>query len=192
MEALNLSIADVIRTRRTIRHFNQDELTEAVILDLLDVAVWAPNHGLREPWRFIGITEPKAKEKLADWIVESLSQFKRVKWLPSKIKHMYKEKIKQIPAVLFVVVKLEKNSLKRDEDFAATSALIQNLQLYGWERGVGMIWSIDEMLCGNQTFCRNLGIRSDERIAGMLYMGYFDTIPKPKKRTPAVEKITWI
>jgi hypothetical protein len=54
------------------------------------------------------------------------------------------------------------------------------------------IWSIAETLCGNRTFCANIGVRSDERIAGMLYLGYYDQAPKPKTRTPAVRKMTWL
>ncbi|RAV21599.1 nitroreductase family protein [Paenibacillus contaminans] len=187
-----MSISEVIRNRRTIRSFNDKPLAESTILELLNDAVWAPNHGLREPWRFIGASVRESKEKLADWVIEALSERKRYKWIPGKIKNVYKEKIVQIPAILFVVVKEEKNKLKLDEDFAAACALIQNLQLLGWEQGIGMIWSIDDTLCGNLSFGTKIGIRSDERIAGMLYMGYFDQAPKPRARTTAERKMSWL
>ncbi|NEW05653.1 nitroreductase [Paenibacillus sp. SYP-B3998] len=187
-----MSIADVIQKRRTIRQFNERKLTTDTILQILYVAVWAPNHGLREPWRFICAAELEAKELLADRIVRALEEMNRYKWLPGKIKDMYKKKMIQIPAILFVIVKEERGKLKREEDFAAACALIQNLQLCAWEREIGMVWSIDETLCANQIFCDKIGMRKEERIAGMLYMGYYDHIPKAKKRTPAERKMTWL
>lgn len=187
-----MSIADVIRERRTIRRFNERQLTMDNILELLEVAVWAPTHGLREPWRFIGAVDLDAKLKLADHIVGALEKLNRFKWMPGKLKEMYKKKLLQIPAILFVVVKEEKGKLKREEDFAAACALIQNLQLCSWEQGIGMIWSIDDTLCGNRIFCDRIGIHQDERIAGMLYMGYYDKAPKAKPRVPAERKMTWL
>ncbi|BBI34307.1 putative NAD(P)H nitroreductase YfhC [Cohnella abietis] len=187
-----MDIADVIRDRRTIRQFSERQLTTDTILELLEVAKWAPTHGLREPWRFICAADEKAKEKLSDRIIGALEEFNRYKWLPGKIKEMYKKKLMQIPVILFVVVKEEKGKLKREEDFAASCALIQNLQLYGWEKGIGMIWSIEDTLCGNRTFCDSIGIQKDERIAGMLYMGYYDRVPKAKQRTSAERKMTWL
>jgi len=187
-----LSIASIISGRRTIRKFNPRPLVKEVIMDLLEVSVWAPNHGLREPWRFICAADLEAKTKLADLVVEGLETKKRYKWMPAGVKEAYKKKFTEIPAILFVVVKEESDKLKRDEDFAASCALIQNLQLYGWEQEIGMIWSIDESLCGNELFCTNLGLKKNERIAGMLYMGYFDRIPKAKQRTAAERKMVWL
>lgn len=146
MGGRTLSIADVIRERRTIRQFAEMPLTKETIVELLDVAVWAPNHGLREPWRFICAAELEAKERLADATVAALCELKRYKLMPGKIKEMYKRKMAQYPAILFVVAKGEKSRLKRD----------------------------------------------DERIAGILYIGYFNRTPKPKPRTPAQKKMTWL
>ncbi|UKS26780.1 nitroreductase [Paenibacillus sp. HWE-109] len=185
-----MSIADVIQARRTIRRFNEKPVSIELINELLDIAVWAPNHGMREPWRFICAASDQAKEQLADGVVRAISELKRYKWLPGKLKEMYKQKMQQIPAILFVVVKQDKNRLKREEDFAAACALIQNLQLCAWEREVGMIWSMEDTVCGNPTLCKDIGVGSDECVVGMLYIGYFDHIPKSKSRTPAKKKMT--
>ncbi|WP_338556528.1 nitroreductase [Paenibacillus sp. KS-LC4] len=183
---------ELIKDRRTIRKFNTKPLSQETILELMNVAVWAPNHKLREPWRFICAADTESKARLSEHIVASLSELKRYKLMPSKIKQMYKDKIQQIPAILFIVVKEEKSKVKRDEDFAAACALIQNLQLCAWEQGIGMVWSIDEILCGSAPFVSALGVRSDERIAGMLYLGYYDQKPAPGNRTSADKKMTWL
>ncbi|MCP1357855.1 hypothetical protein [Aneurinibacillus migulanus] len=110
-----MSIADVIRERRTIRRFAEMPLTKETSVELLDVAVAA------------------------------FCELKRYKLMLGKIKEMYKWKMAQYPVILFVVAKGEKSRLKRD----------------------------------------------DERIAGMLYIGYFNRTPKPKPRTSAQKKMTW-
>ncbi|MGJ9385911.1 nitroreductase family protein, partial [Salipaludibacillus sp. CF4.18] len=46
-------IAKIIRERRTIRDLKPDPVSVDLIVDILNDAVWAPNHGLREPWRFL-------------------------------------------------------------------------------------------------------------------------------------------
>ncbi|HZG81646.1 MAG TPA: nitroreductase family protein, partial [Brevibacillus sp.] len=58
-----MSIASIIRGRRSIKNgYKPDTVPEKLILELLNDAVYAPNHGLREPWRFLFIpTEKKAQ-----------------------------------------------------------------------------------------------------------------------------------
>lgn len=47
------SVAEIIKERRSIKLFKKDPLPQGLLEELLNVAVWAPNHGVREPWRFI-------------------------------------------------------------------------------------------------------------------------------------------
>lgn len=46
-------LSSMIRERRTVRKYNKKEISDELILELLDDAVWAPYHSVREPWRFI-------------------------------------------------------------------------------------------------------------------------------------------
>ncbi|MEK8126570.1 nitroreductase [Paenibacillus filicis] len=186
---VRMSIAATIRERRSIRQFKEDPVPAELIIQWLNDAVWAPNHGLREPWRFIVAERAEARETLADLMVDSLSHLKLVKLIPGKIKQVMKAKISRIPAHLIVVMKVDKDEHKRDEDYAAASCLIQNFQLLAWEQGVGMIWSTTEYI-RSPLFCDGVGVRPDERVVGVLHMGYFDKVPKPRPRTPAEQKLT--
>ncbi|MGO4887353.1 nitroreductase family protein [Anaerobacillus sp. MEB173] len=50
---------------------------EDLILELLNDAIWAPNHGLREPWRFV-VFQGEGKKKFADAVIhESFSREQR-------------------------------------------------------------------------------------------------------------------
>lgn len=39
------TMAELIKNRRTIRDFKSDPVPTELIVELLNVAVWAPNHG---------------------------------------------------------------------------------------------------------------------------------------------------
>ncbi|MCS7460403.1 nitroreductase [Paenibacillus doosanensis] len=184
-----MSIAKTIRERRSIRTFNRTPVPRELVIQLLNDAVWAPNHGLREPWRFIYVDSEDGKVRLVDLITAASGSLKRYRLLPPKLKEFMRNRLLEIPAHLIVVTKEEKNEHKRDEDFAAVCCLMQNLQLVGWEQRLGMIWSTIEFIF-NPEFRDGLGVRKDERIVGILHMGYFDKVPRPKPRTPAEKKLT--
>src|SRR5690625_7641344 len=47
-------LAKVIRERRAVKKgYNNKKVTEEAVLELLENAIWAPTHGMRQPWRFI-------------------------------------------------------------------------------------------------------------------------------------------
>ena len=47
-----MDVETAIRTRRTHKAFTAEPLTREQLAELLDLAVWAPNHHLTAPWRF--------------------------------------------------------------------------------------------------------------------------------------------
>ncbi|MEY8744989.1 nitroreductase family protein [Bacillales bacterium AN1005] len=50
------AVIEAIKNRRTVKKFKKDAVPTDKIIELLDAAVWAPNHKLREPWRFLLFT----------------------------------------------------------------------------------------------------------------------------------------
>ncbi|PNB44469.1 NAD(P)H nitroreductase, partial [Pseudomonas sp. GW456-E7] len=58
----------------------------------------------------------------------------------------FKNTLGRVPGFLLVVFQEDENERARDDDFAATSSLIQNLQLLAWEKGIGMVWKSGKIL----------------------------------------------
>jgi nitroreductase len=54
----------VIQTRRSIRNFKPDPVSDQTILDLLEAARLAPSGSNIQPWRFVIIRSKEMKEKL--------------------------------------------------------------------------------------------------------------------------------
>src|SRR5450759_4098821 len=57
---------DVIARRRSVRHFNAKlAVSDADVRALLEAAVTAPTAGNIQPWRFVVVRTPAARERLA-------------------------------------------------------------------------------------------------------------------------------
>jgi nitroreductase len=62
------TVLDTIRKRRTIRRYENQEITDEQIDTLLELAMSAPNRLNRQPWHFIVIRDAELKAKLADML----------------------------------------------------------------------------------------------------------------------------
>lgn len=170
-------VREAIQNRRTVKKFKKEAVPTQQIIDLLDTAVWAPNHKLREPWRFL-LFSGSGLNKLADAIDAEMGEDNK-----------FSANIKQVPSVMLVVMEEDPRQNIWDEDFAAVSALVQNFLLAAWSEDIGTFWVTKPFLYGPK-FRKSLGIQAGEKIIGMVYMGYPDVIPSAKERTPAKDKLT--
>ncbi|MBY8914360.1 nitroreductase [Bacillus sp. YC2] len=183
----NSSLKNTIRNRRSIRSFKPETVSSDVILDMLETAVYAPNHRLTEPWRFIYVASEAGKVKLANSYV---SFFRKIKddFNEEKEQNMRKT-IAAVPGFLLVVLKEDENEFTRNDDFAAVSGMIQNLQLLAHENGIGMVWKSGRILYDKQVH-QDFGLADNERFAAVIQTGYPDEQPKAKERTPASRLFT--
>ena len=179
----HFSAADLICSRRTIKHFKEDPISIDVIKELLSIAVWAPNHKMREPWRFIAFLD-EGKEQL----INAWKQDKESGKFPRPMKPEKFEQLKKIPAFIVVVMPVDPRPTIFEEDLAAASACIQNLQLVAWERGIGMLWNTDNSIY-SPVFREPLGVKPGEKIVAILQMGYPEMTPKAQERAPIDEKL---
>ncbi|MBP1990174.1 nitroreductase family protein [Paenibacillus eucommiae] len=143
-----MKLFDIVRGSKNDLTFHSRPVSQQLVLELLNHAVWAPNHGLREPWRFIFVDNESGNK------------------MP--------EVHDRAPAHLIVVVKEESDAHKRDEDFAATCCLMQNFQLLAWEKMLGVRITMNEWIYDRQS-CGSFGIQEKERIAAVLDLGYVDS-----------------
>jgi len=58
----------VIHARRDMRHFAGGTVESAVLQRILEAAHAAPSVGFMQPWRFVRITDPSLREKLAELV----------------------------------------------------------------------------------------------------------------------------
>ncbi|MGZ0050431.1 nitroreductase family protein [Brevibacillus gelatini] len=177
-----MSIAKVIRERRSIKKgYKPDAVPEELVLELLNDAVYAPNHGLREPWRFVFVPSEK-KEAFVE---------KLITVYPPETHEARREMYNQPAAYLIVIMKEDPRQKQWEEDFSAVCALIQNFQLLAWERNLGVVWKTNAHNWDPKAH-QILGVAPGEKIVGFLHLGFFDEkdVPEARPRTRAEEKFT--
>ncbi len=179
------TVADIIRDRRTVWDFKPDPIPFETIVELLNVAVWAPTHGLREPWRFI-LIQGDRRNTFADAVIRTYSKDEKAKY-----EKQMTDYYTSIPYHLIVVMTEDPRQKQWEEDFSATSCLIHNLQLAAWEKGIGLVWKTNPYSYA-PSFRETFGIQPGEKIVGVLQIGYPSKVYKPRRRTNAQEKLTII
>lgn len=179
-------VAKAIQERRTIKSYKTDPVDIELLQELLDIAVWAPNHKLREPWRFIAFVN-EGRRTLAHLLYRQsekgkagagMNKAKLATWL-------------SVPAYLIVVMPENPHPKAWQEDYAAVSTMIQNFQLAAWERGLGANWKTGDVIYTPE-FRQAVGVQPGEKIVGLFHIGYPAALPKAQPRTPAVDRLTVI
>ncbi len=59
-------VLEVIRKRRTIRKFTDEEVTEEQVETILEMAMYAPTYMNRQPWHFVVIRDKELQKQLGE------------------------------------------------------------------------------------------------------------------------------
>ena len=182
-----MTLAKLIQSRRSIKTFSDRPVDRELLLDLLDVAVYAPNHRLTERWRFVVVDGAARAELIGHLVSDAASRGKD----PVRTA----EKLGRVPLFLFVIMKENQDALMRREDFAATSCVVQNFLLLAWEQGLGTHW---KTLPETPALRRLVGLADDEQVVGFVQVGYPAEVPESapapaaRRRRSAREKVTYL
>jgi nitroreductase len=173
-------LAEIIRERRSIKKgYNNKIVSEETITELLEDAIWAPTHGMRQPWRFIFVGENQ-KQDFAKKIASTY---------PEDRQENRENYLNEPSAILVVIMEKGDNQKKQDENFGATACMIQNFQLLAWEQELGVVWKTNPHIYDPKVE-EILHVKEDERIIGFLHMGYFDELPEKKDRIAVRDKFS--
>ncbi|MFH1010531.1 MAG: nitroreductase family protein [bacterium] len=111
---------EAIYTRRSIRKYASEPISEEMIHELLTAAMYAPSAGNQQPWHFVVITERR--------LLDAIPSF-----------HPHAKMLKQAPVAILVCgdPTLEKYKGRWMLD---CSAATQNILLAAHARGLGTVW----------------------------------------------------
>ncbi|SDG94532.1 Nitroreductase [Planococcus glaciei] len=173
-----------ILERRTIKKFKKDPVDIEEIIELLNVAKWAPNHKVNQPWRF-QLYAGDGKEKFVQAFIDAMP--KEDGAVPQKVlnKAQY---FRDIPLHLVVIMPEDPRQRRWDEDYGAISSLLQNFQLAAWARGIGMIWRSNDWIY-DPVFREAIGVKPGEKIVATMMIGYPMHVPEKRERTDIREKL---
>ena len=161
-------IEELIRTRRTHKAYGPDPVPRETLLELFELARWAPNHHVTNPWRF-RVLGPRALDTL--------------KAAAEAHKPGSAAKLDRAPTLVAVSAKQTGDAEQDHEDVLATAVAAYIVLLGAHARGLAAYWRTVPVL-------KALGLPDDERPVGLLYLGE----PRQEQRVPErapVEEIAY-
>lgn len=179
-------IKNIIMERRSIKKANDEPISRETINTLLEQAAYAPFHSKVEPWSVYVLHTLEEKEHYIEKIIAFNEREQGVTFSEAEIADLkagYAKKIITPPYLLIVTTNIIGHGKKDFESIGATSAFIQNMQLLGWEAGIGMIWRTNRFIFDTK-FAEDLGIPSEQKIVGTLHLTTLSEIPEPMPRRP--------
>ena len=184
-----MELFDAILTRRTIKDFTPAAVPDAVLEQALSAGLWAQNHRLTQPWRFV-VLGPETHQALAEAGADAQLQSMRADTdaaTRDKVRTGAVQKLMSKPRIVAVTTSLSSDAFQRREDYAATCCAIQNIQLAAWAQGLGMQWSTGKQTQQPQTYTLLAIDPMAEEIVGFLYFGYPALVPTAAPRKPLAE-----
>ena len=169
-------IAERIRSRRTTNLFLKQEVSKQLLLDAIELARWAPNHRLTEPWHFylLGDEMKAASVELTRTIVTEKKN--------AEIGEHKAKTAAAVPGWLLVTCRKNDDELTQREDYASCCCAVQNLLLYLSEAGVASKWSTGP-ITRDQRFFDLLAIDSEkEFVVSMIWYGYPKILPTQSRK----------
>jgi nitroreductase len=166
-----VDVGAAIRSRRTHKQYGAEPLDEAVLRDLLDLARYAPNHHLTQPWRFRALgPETRARIDIAAGEKEAM-------------------KLRRAPTLVLATAALSGDPLTDEEDLHATAAAVYAVLLGATERGLASYWRTPA--CFSEPAVREiLGLADSERVVALIHLGPPVSAPPQKERLPLDDVLT--
>jgi len=187
-EMKRMHAQQVIETRRSIRSYTEQPVPVELVEALLDTAIYAPNHKLREPWRFVLAIED-GQTRYVDALMELLTARGQFETKTSEQRQQAEQKLREVPVYLTVLCQVQGTPDQQLEDTLATAAMIQNLQLIATERGLGCCWKSGKHWFTPE-YASLVDASENERVLGVIQIGWPAIVPPVKPRTSAKDKLT--
>jgi len=185
-------VIEAIKNRRSVKNVNQEAIPERQLIEaILEAGMWAPNHHLTEPWRFIVITSSE-RLRLGESMAEALRATMKVD--DPRVEEVLKlERAKTLRAPVIIAVISCQNGGEKivpQEEMVAVGAALQNILLAAHSLGLGSI-----VRTGPHSYSQPvrsyLELQEKELLIGLVYVGYPIEPPRPSKRSPLQTKVQW-
>lgn len=159
---------EALHTRVSVPRVGGSPPGQEVLDNMFKAALRAPDHALLRPWRFL-IVRDEARERLGELFVKA----QRVDDPGMSEAMIEKARSKPLRAPLLIVVIAaitEHPKVPEVEQILATGAAAHGMLLAAHAQGVGAMWRTGSMAY-HPVVWEGLGLDSNERIVGFLYVG---------------------
>ncbi|MGO9763945.1 MAG: nitroreductase [Solirubrobacteraceae bacterium] len=171
-----MDVEKAIRTRRTHKAFSAEPVDAAVLDELFELARWAPNHHLTNPWRFRVLGE-RTRERLMR-LAESEQAGSAVK-------------LARAPTLVAVTAQQSGDPAQDREDLLATAVAAYLVLLGAHDRGLAGYWRTVPLL-DDPRGREILGLQPKQTPVGLLYLGSPVQEQRVPARAPIADVVTYL
>jgi nitroreductase len=168
-----MDVEDAIRSRRTHKAFAPEPVPREMLDELLDLARWAPNHHLTNPWRF-RVLGPNALAALKQAAGPEAAS-----------------KLDRAPALIAATAVRSEDPIQDEEDMCATACATYAVLLAAHGRGLAGYWRTPGVLRSDEGRAA-LGIPADERFVALIHLGRPRQDKEPPERLPPSDVIAYL
>jgi nitroreductase len=162
-----------IRTRRTHKAYGSDPVPRATLEELFELARWAPNHNLTNPWRFRVVGSKALARLKAAAGAEAASKLDRA------------------PTLVVTTVIQTGDAVQDQEDLCAAAIASYIVLLGAHARGLAGYWRTPEVLRTAEGRAA-VGVGDEERVLGLLHLGPPRQEKEPPERLPPGDFVTFL
>jgi nitroreductase len=166
-----MDVEAAIRSRRTHKAYGREPVDRATVDELLDLARWAPNHNLTNPWRF-RVIGPRTLARLKDAAGAEAAA-----------------KLDRAPTLVVCSCVLTGDEVQDEEDLHATAIAAYIVLLAAHARGLVGYWRTPEVL-RTEPGRAAVGLGADERFVALIHLGHPVQEKAAPEREPAESVVT--
>jgi len=181
----NVTVYEAIYRRRMAWSFLDKPVPRESLERMLSAAVWAPNHRMTEPWRFVVLEKgTPLRERVGE-----LAYCGTLGAMGAERAEAYRRKVTDPPVVMFVYNAKGPDDFVTRENYAATVCAIQNMALAGVAEDLAVTWETGRVT-RVPGLAEALGARPDWEMVTMLTIGFTEE-QSNASRTPAGHFTRW-
>jgi nitroreductase len=173
LASVALEVAEAIRTRRTHKAYRPEPVPRETLEELFELARWAPNHNLTNPWRF-RVVGPRALAALKEAAGPEAAS-----------------KLDRAPTLVVTSVAQTGDPVQDEEDLCATAVASYIVLLAAHARGLAGYWRTPAVLRTAEGRAA-VGVGDDERVIGLLHLGQPRQEKEPPERLPPGDFVTFL
>jgi F420 biosynthesis protein FbiB-like protein len=195
---------DWIRSRRSVRRFTQQVVSQNILERILVTACQAPSAHNRQPWRFIVILSARDKERLAECMgAEFLNDLLKGGMEQAGARQQVersRQRILEAPAAILLCADTSELDVYPDEKrsqgeltMAMQSVAMagDTLLLAAHAEGLGGVW-LCAPLFAQQAVRRAFALPDSWLPQGLILLGYPQLIPPERPRKPLSEVVRFL